>query len=335
VVFFGYTDPELAKKAPLVFTWDVDKTYLDTNITTLAGLIRTIREKAFQKKNIPGTATLIRALKEIYAQNSENLPLYFITASPPQMEMKIKAKLSLDGISPYGAFFKDNLRNLKPSRFRRLTQQIGFKLQALIQLRMMLGSDVKQILWGDDTESDALVYSLYSDICAKRISSDELFRLLESLNVQTHQIKNILTMTDEMPAHDPVQRVYINLAVDTDPDYYIKFGRRMLPTYNTFQVAMDLFQEGRIQSKTLLSIATVLISIYNFSKEEIFWSIEDMIQRSVLKKETIEQIMKLLEENGILLSHFRFTQKTKGIMEKPLEDLEWVPTKIDYLNDYR
>ncbi len=311
VVFFDYVRGDFSKNAPLVFTWDVDKTYLDTNITTLSGLWKTIREKAFQKKNIPGTATLLRALRDSYSQNSETLPLYFITASPPQMEKKIRAKLLIDEIHPYGAFYKDNLRNLKPSRFRFLTRQIGFKLQALLQLRKMLRDDVQQILWGDDTESDALVYSLYSDICAKKMTPMEILKLLENLNVQDNQIQNILSLTEGIPQHDPVKRVYINLAEDTDPDYYIKFGRRMLPTYNTFQVVIDL------------------------SKEEIFWSIEDMVQRGAIKKETLEKIIKLLNENGILLEHFRFAQKTKMILEKPMEDAEWIPNHIDYLNDYR
>lgn len=335
VVFFDYVRGDFSKNAPLVFTWDVDKTYLDTNITTLSGLWKTIREKAFQKKNIPGTATLLRALRDSYSQNSETLPLYFITASPPQMEKKIRAKLLIDEIHPYGAFYKDNLRNLKPSRFRFLTRQIGFKLQALLQLRKMLRDDVQQILWGDDTESDALVYSLYSDICAKKMTPMEILKLLENLNVQDNQIQNILSLTEGIPQHDPVKRVYINLAEDTDPDYYIKFGRRMLPTYNTFQVVIDLYQEGRIEEKILLNTAMVLISAYSFSKEEIFWSIEDMVQRGAIKKETLEKIIKLLNENGILLEHFRFAQKTKMILEKPMEDAEWIPNHIDYLNDYR
>lgn len=335
VVFFEYTDDKTAKEAPLVFVWDMDKTYLDTNIASLRGLLTTIREKAFQKKNIPGTATLVRALKESVAQNAEKLPLYFITASPPQMETKILGKLSIDGISPYGAFYKDNLRNLNPNRFRRLTQQIGFKLQSLLQLRGRLKEDVRQILWGDDSESDALIYSLYSDICADRIPNDELTRVLESLNVLPPQIKTILNLKDDLPKNDPVERIYINLATDTDPDYYVKFGRRMLPTYNTFQIALDLFQDDRIKEPALLSIAQVLISSYAFSKEEIFGAVEDLIQRHVLKKEKVEKIINILKEYGIFLPHFQFTQKTKKILESNNPDSEWVPAKIDYLNDYR
>ncbi len=334
VVFFEYTDATQAKQAPRVFVWDLDKTYLDTNIGSLRGLLRTIREKAFQKKNIPGTATLVRALSESL-QKGDKLPLYFITASPPQLETKIKAKLSIDGISPYGAFFKDNLKNLNINRFRRLTQQIGFKLQALLQLRMRLGEDVKQILWGDDSESDALIYSLYSDICAGRMDDDELSRVLESLSVLPHQIRTILNLKDDIPRNDPVERIYINLATDTDPDYYVKFGRRMLPTYNTFQIALDLLQDNKMKETSLLSIAQVLIASYFYSKEEIFGAIEDLIQRQVLKRETVDIVMSMLMEHGIVLPHFKFTQKSLKILEAGEPTAEWIPAKIDYLNDYR
>ena len=335
VVFFEYTDGKVSREAPLVLVWDVDKTYLDTNIASLRGLLRTIQEKAFQKKNIPGTATLVRALKESVAQGGERLPLYFITASPPQLESKIIGKLSIDGIAPYGAFYKDNLKNLNINRFRRLTQQIGFKLQALLQLRLKLKEDVKQILWGDDSESDALIYSLYSDICADRIQGDELTRVLESLNVLPPQIKTILNLKDDLPINDPVQRIYINLAADTDPDYYIKFGSRTLPTYNSFQIALDLFQDELIKEPALLSIAQVLISSYSFSKEEIFWTVEDLIQRQVLKKDKIEKIVSLLKDHGIFLPHFQFTIKTKKTLEINEPLVEWIPQRIDYLNDYR
>src|SRR5690606_9614142 len=111
----------------------------------------------------------------------------------------------------------------------------------------------------------------------------------------------ILSLKEEIPKYDPVERIYINLATDTDPDYYVKFGRRTLPTYNSFQIALDLFQDEKIKEAALLSIAQVLISSYAFSKEEIFSAVEDLIQRQGLKKEKVESIVQLLKDHGIFL----------------------------------
>ena len=52
-------------------------------------------------------------------------------------------------------FFKDNLRNLHPGRWRRLNQQVGYKIQALLQLRSQFANEITQVLWGDDSETDA------------------------------------------------------------------------------------------------------------------------------------------------------------------------------------
>ena len=118
VVFFSYSSLEAEKSATEVYVWDLDKTYLDTTFETFKGLIRTAFEKSHQKKNVPGTAALVRALKRAWEVKNPGItmPFYFITASPPQMEGKIKEKLRLDGISPQGIFFKDNMQNLKPKR---------------------------------------------------------------------------------------------------------------------------------------------------------------------------------------------------------------------------
>ena len=90
------------------------------------------------------------------------------------MEKRVLEKLNIDGIKPYGIFCKDNLKNLKPGRLHRLTQQVGYKLQALMQLRTSLSINTKQVLWGDDSESDAVIYSLYSDICARRMNEKSI-----------------------------------------------------------------------------------------------------------------------------------------------------------------
>jgi len=147
VVFFRYAPEGVTKGIEEVFVWDLDKTYLDTTIDSIQGLIKTIMEKALNKKNVPGTDTLLRNLAQYRSQTkgTEYFPIYFITASPPQLEDRIAEKLYIDNINPLGCFYKDNLKNLTPSRFWRLTKQVGYKLQALMQLRTMLGENVKQI----------------------------------------------------------------------------------------------------------------------------------------------------------------------------------------------
>ena len=307
VVLFRYvTDPN-DRETTDVYVWDLDKTYLDTAFESLAGLWRTINEKAFQKRNVPGTATLVRALRDHWQelhQGRKDFPIYFITASPPQLERKIHDKLAFDGIYPFGLFCKDNLRNVSPRRWRRLTQQVGFKLQSLLQLRLHMPGNVRQILWGDDSEADAVIYSLYSDLCARRLEEREARQILRHLKVMGQQVDTILRLLEEIPAQDPVEKIYINLAADTDADYYLKFGRRILPTYNTFQLALDLFQDARLSAPQVVNVARDLVINYGFAVEELERSLEDMIRRPALSDQTIARIVPILRDERLLRANF-------------------------------
>lgn len=346
VVFFRYAADAIESSAAEVFVWDLDKTYLDTAFETMRGLVRTVVEKAFQKRNVPGTGTLVRALRNTWRDSHEgraDFPIYFITASPPQLERKIHQKLNLDGIYPFGLFAKDNLKNLRPSRLPRLRQQVGFKLQALLQLRLHLSNQVRQILWGDDSESDAVIYSLYSDICARRLNEKDLRHILRSLKVTGLQVETILRLQDSVPEGDPVDKIYINLAVDTDADYYLKFGRRVVPTYNTFQAALDLHQDGRLSAEQVCLVATDMVRNFGFTSDELAASLDDMIRRPVISFETIYELLPQLQEKKLIGGGFSPSLTPKHILSKigqRVLELEgnrepWVPGAVDYLHDYR
>ncbi len=346
VVFFRYASLDVEKNLDLVFIWDLDKTYLDTAIDSLSGLLQTILEKAFTKRNIPATNTLLQSLAEerkIRHQNQVYFPCYFISASPPQMEERITEKFRFDEIFPLGCFYKDNLRNLRPGRFWRLRKQVGYKLQALLQLRTRLSDTVKQICFGDDSESDATIYNLYSDICARRLSANEIRQVLAKLNVSGDQVDAILILQSQIKEQDPIEKIYINLATDTDPEYYLRFGRRTLPTYNTFQVALDLYQDGRLTFAALLVIAQDMIFNYNFTPEELMKALDDLIRRRVISEKTFLNLRSQFTAQGLMDPHFTLSMqplkesKVENGVVYALEGMHepWIPERIDYLNNYR
>lgn len=344
VVYFSYNQSNQDDISE-VYVWDLDKTYLDTSWHTLTDLWRTAFEKSFQKRNIPGTSTLVSCVKESWERTRGDLPfpLYFITASPPQMEVKIREKLEIDEILPQGMFFKDNLRNIHPSRWRRLNQQVGFKIQALLQLRAKFHGEITQVLWGDDSETDATIYSLYSDICSRRWGEEEIIKFLKHFHVTKEQLDTILDLQDQCLVHDPVEKVYINLAVDTDPEYYLKFGRRIVPTYNSFQTSLDLFQDSRLQVTQVLKVAQDLMTNYGFTADELQLSLDDLVRRRILAHETLERALPMLQENGIITQDFQpsiaparvESQVGDRIFGVQGELEPWIPDRIDYLHDYR
>lgn len=345
VVYFRYVTVGAEKNIDEVFVWDLDKTYLDTAIEGPIELLITAIERAFNKKNVPGTKTLLQSLAQSWTQRSgqTRFPLYFISASPPQMEERIAEKFSIDGIRPFGCFYKDNLRNLTPKRFWRLNKQVGYKLQSLLQLRKKLKDQVKQVCWGDDSEADAVIYNLYSDICARRLGPQDLRTTLKALSVTNDQIDTILLLQSQVPENDPVEKIYINLAIDTDPDYYLKFGRRTVPTYNTFQVSCDLFQDGRLPLEGVFTVAQDMIFNYGFTPEELVRSFDDLIRRRVLGETCVQKMTEFLSSQGLFPTGFLPScqpAKEKHVENGKIYELEghfepWVPPRIDYLHDYR
>ena len=344
VVFFPYEKTEFTELSE-IYVWDLDKTYLDTNWHTMGDLWKTIFEKSFQKRNVPGTSTLVSCVKEswIETHSSGRFPLFFITASPPQMEVRIREKLDIDEILPDGIFFKDNLRNVHPARWRRLNQQVGYKIQALLQLRSKFHGEVTQVLWGDDSETDATIYSLYSDICSRRWSEAELTKLLKHFGVTKAQVDTILDLQDQCIENDPVEKVYINLAVDTDPEYYLKFGRRIVPTYNSFQTSLDLFQDSRLKANHVLKVAEDLNTNYGFTRDELQQSLDDLIRRRIIAQETLERVLPPLQEAEIITTDYQ-PSMTPGKVESQVGDRifgiegdmePWIPDQIDYFHDYR
>lgn len=343
VVLFRYVSDPVERLTEEVYVWDLDKTYLDTTFETFRGLVRTAMEKAFQKQNVPGTSTLVRALRNHWQEvhrGEKDFPIYFITGSPPQLEPKIHEKLNLDGIYPFGLFCKDNVQNLRPSRLWRLTQQVGYKLQALLQLRLHLGEGIRQILWGDDSEADAIIYSLYSDLCARRLQEREVHEILRYYKVTGQQVDTIFRLLEDIPVRDPVEKIYINLASDTDAEYYLKFGRRILPTSNSFQLALDLYQDRRLSALQVVKVAKDLLANYHFSIEDFEASIDDLIRRPSLAATTLEEILPPLREQSIVSRSFEASVSPKTIATRNehgrVVELDgvtepWIPPRINYL----
>ena len=78
-----------------IYVWDIDKTYLASDIDSLRGLLAIPLEFAVDKRNVAGTPALLRALRRGVAPVglTDANPIYFVSASPPQLRSVIERKM--------------------------------------------------------------------------------------------------------------------------------------------------------------------------------------------------------------------------------------------------
>ena len=237
-----------------IYRWDLDKTYLQTEFDTFRQLVRTALQKASEKQAVPGAAALIRELR---AQGDSQLCI--ISGSPTQMRNVLEAKLKLDGVEWDELVLKDNVRNLLRGRFRALRGQVGYKLPVLLESRIHAPVDSEEVLFGDDAEADAFIYSLYADLVAGRVDEAVLGQVLEAAQVYPDDRARIVTAWRDIPRADPVRRIFIHLDRLTPPAYFSRYGPRVVPIFNYFQASLVLLADGELTAAQVARVAVEMV----------------------------------------------------------------------------
>lgn len=266
---------------PLVCRWDLDKTYLRTEFGTLRDLVRIPFERAEDKVNVPGVTGVIRGLKAFGAEQRRPVHIHFISASPPQIGATIREKLRLDEVEYDDITFKDQLQNIVRGKFRNLREQVGYKLTALLDSRTRMDPESREILFGDDWESDPLIYSIYADVLCGHLSAPALRSLLQSIAVDPELIERALSLYPRHP-DGVVTRIYINLERRTPLAFFTAFGTRLVPAFNYLQSAACLYQDGHLGLAAVVAVAQSLIDSWGYTPERLANSLADIERRGHL-----------------------------------------------------
>ncbi len=278
--------PDLSeRREEIVYRWDLDKTYLRTEFDTLRDLVRTAFEPASRKRAYPGASTLLR---EIRATNPA--AIFILSGSPEQMRSVLEAKLRLDGIRWDGFTLKPSLRKLIRGKFRFLRDQVSYKLTALLRSRTNVAPETDEMLFGDDAEGDAFIYSLYADIGAGRVSQELLMQVAEAAQVYPEDIPEIVRVAARVPRRDAVRRIFIHLERGSSTAGFHDFGHRVCPFYNYFQPALVLLEDGALDATAVLRVGADLVVAHTFNPEVLVASFDDLRRRGYLSKVTVDRI---------------------------------------------
>src|SRR4051812_21233269 len=137
--------------------------------------------------------------------------LYILSGSPEQMRKVIEEKLALDGIKWDGLVLKPSLNRLLRGQFRFLRDQVSYKLKALLSSRLTFSEPFEEVMFGDDAEADAFVYSLYSDLCAGRVGLDLLAQVLELARAYDEDAADLIELARQVPKAEIGRRIFIHL----------------------------------------------------------------------------------------------------------------------------
>jgi hypothetical protein len=285
----------------IIFRWDLDKTYLRTEFETLRKMVRIPFESGADKVALPGVPQLIQSLRRCASTRGERPLVFFLSASPPQIGTAIREKLALDGIEYEGITFKDQLRNLMRGKWRNLREQVGYKLGELLESRLRVPDSPREVLFGDDWESDPLIYSLYADVMNRTLAAEQVVRIMERLGVDPGAVARIAAAAERVPAETPgeVARIFINLERRTPPGRFHAFGPRLVPAFNYLQTAASLFEMGMLDEDALPVIAAALLDQPRASGERLRNALDDLVRRGHLRPATRTRILRVLDKQSL------------------------------------
>ncbi len=239
-----------------VFRWDLDRTYLETEIHSVRGLIKAAFEDAASKRTVPGATALLRGLSE----HDTDSKVFILSGSPTQLRPVLTEKLAMDGVRFDELVLKDNLGNLRRGRIKAVRGQVGYKLPRLLQARIGLGPEVRETLFGDDSEADAAIYAAYAAAVAGRLPEAELSRVLRAGGAYPDHIAEAVRAARRIEPSEAVEHIFIRVDRGVHLSTFALLGGVATPIFSWVQAAWVLFGEGRLPVNALVDVVRACTS---------------------------------------------------------------------------
>ena len=265
---------DLVDRHRLVYRWDLDKTYLRTEFDTVRDWVRTAFETAHDKQTVPGAGALLREIR-----TTDPFGVYIVSGSPEQLRRVLEAKLRLDGVRWDGLVLKPQLTNILRGRFRFIKEQVAYKLGAMLETRAQLPADTDEIMFGDDAEADALIYCLYADLAAGRVSIDLFRKVLASAGAYPDAITRLVQVAEQIARGGRTRRIFIHLDRVSAADSFVELGARVCTFHNYFQPATVLMRHGALDPISVLRVGGELLVDHGFTPDALVASLRDLALR--------------------------------------------------------
>ena len=281
-----------------VFVWDIDKTYLSTHFSSLQGLSRIPLEFAVDKQAIAGMPEVLRGIRRGPGPGYGCVPLYFVTASPPQLRGVLEHKMILDGVEFDGITFKNWWNIMKQGRPRRLLDQLGFKVCALLEGRQRRPL-ATEYLFGDDAECDADAFALYARLVHEEISSGEASDRMAEAGMREDNRRCALALFDQLASkRGKVGKIFIHLEKGTPPEQFERFAPLAVPVRGGFQLSLALFGLGLVDQETVRQCREATSPAAQGPDNDLDALVTDAIDRRLISRQKIRVLESVLSSSS-------------------------------------
>lgn len=293
-----------------IYRWDLDKTYLDTDIGSKRGLIRAAFERADQKRTLPGARTLMQGI----TRHDPEARIFVLSGSPTQMRRVLAAKLEMDGIAVSRFILKDNLRNLRRGRLRAVKDQLGYKLPHLLEARADLTQPATESLFGDDSEVDALIYTAFAAVVDGSLDIDGLTRLLKAGRAYPDAIARAVDAAARIDTQDAVEDIFIHVGRGMPLRRLGLLGAPVKPVFSWMQAAWVLAERGRITKADAVAVVDECRESRDLTDVRVAALAQDAVHRNLISSAAL---LGLLAEDSSLSAVMR-TLDRLGDNRRPL-----------------
>lgn len=270
-----------------VFVWDIDKTYLSTHFSSMKGLLRIPLEFAVDKMAIPGMPEILRGIRRGPGPGFAAAPLYFVSASPPQMRKVLEHKMLMDGVEYDGITSKDWFLTVRQRRPGRLREQVGFKLCALLEGRQRRPL-AREFLFGDDVEQDATAFHLYSLLLAGELAAGDADEAMAAEGVKPDDRRCVFALLDRLPEkRGSVARAFIHLEHGTPPGEFDRYGGLVVPVKGAGQLALALYELGLVDADAVGQALDEVVSRSGLTADAREALIGDAVMRGLVSEERL------------------------------------------------
>jgi hypothetical protein len=167
---------------------------------------------------------------------------------------------------------------------------------------------------------------------------DVLEEVLRRAGAYPDDMERTLALADRAIHDDPVRRIFIHLDAMSPPARFGRYGRRLVPVFNYFQVALVLFSDGILGSGAVIRVAREMVEKYGYQLGALANSLQDLVRRGSLRRVALPALAEAVLAAGDLTMPFgpahkiiaSFSERLRGLRSGP-EVEPRAEEPIDYL----